>query len=176
MATRKNNVGTKITDVPLPVGEILQNHLENSNEPLAVAYRKHQSEKAESEVLFNTHFPNTEICINLKLLTFKPGRMADGVELLGCLRRDSEDHLTFREMLMQSFLRPKSQRKVYPYPYDGELISFTQRDDMTFRSHFKDFAISPTLTEKEVRKLGNKLKREFVNALLGLVEKKEGAR
>lgn len=121
-------------------------------------------------------FPNTEICVDLKLLTLKPVDLSYGDELLGYLRKDSEDHLTFTEKQKQTSEYGKSKKKTYPYPYKGELISFTQRDDGTFRSHFKDFAIPPTLTEKEVRKLGNKLKREFVDALLGLVEKKEVAR
>lgn len=126
--------------------------------------------------IFNTLFPSTEVCIDLKLYTLKPGRMSEGDELFGSLRKDSEDHLTFTQKPMPEMEQVKPHKKTYPYPYEGKLLSLTERDDKTLRVHFKDFEISPDLTEKEIRKLGNMIKREFVNALLGLIEKKEVAR
>lgn len=44
-------------------------------------------------------FPNTELCIDLKLLTRKPGRMITGKYLCGILTRDNDDHYTFIETL-----------------------------------------------------------------------------
>lgn len=40
-------------------------------------------------------FPNTELGIDLKLMTRKPGRLAVGEYLDGTITRDGEDHFSF---------------------------------------------------------------------------------
>ena len=40
-------------------------------------------------------YPNTELGIDLKLLTRKPGRLTDGEYLDGVITHDGEDHFTF---------------------------------------------------------------------------------
>lgn len=48
-------------------------------------------------------FPNTELGINLKLMTRKPGRLAVGEYLDGTITRDGEDHFFFhpRQLLQE---------------------------------------------------------------------------
>ena len=41
-------------------------------------------------------YPNTESCIDLKLLTRKPGRIGIGNSLSGALSHDREDHPQYR--------------------------------------------------------------------------------
>ena len=44
---------------------------------------------------FNNFYPNTELGIDLKLMTKEPGRMAVGEYLDGAITHDGEDHFTF---------------------------------------------------------------------------------
>lgn len=160
MATRKNNVGTKKTNVPRLTSDILREANIMNDLPFPM-------DEVE-EVMINPTwglFRNTELCVDVKSFLLFDRVMKKGKRYYGFFTKDSEDHITLVE-------KEKLSASRYDRVYNGELISFTLRDDMTYRSHFKEFVIPPTLTEKEVRKLGNKLKREFVNTLLGLVEKK----
>ena len=54
---------TRFSNEPRPVSDILSEML-SSNSPLARGYRQHQSV-----------YPNTEPCVDLKLLTREPGRL-----------------------------------------------------------------------------------------------------
>lgn len=145
------------------IGDVIEDILSSDSE-FAIAQRE-RKERFDC----TGRYHNTELCVDVKTLLIIDRVMQTGKRYNGFFTKDSEGHITLVEKAKQTYFR-------YDKKFDGELISLTQRDDGTFRSHFKDFAISPTLTEKEVRKLGNKLKREFVDALLGLVEKKEVAR
>lgn len=89
---------------PRLVGEILHNYFENSNEPMAVAYRE------------RLH-PNTELCVDIKLLTQKRGPMEDGEEIIGVIKRDSEMHFTFTEVQPKQFTE-YSQLKSNNYEKD----------------------------------------------------------
>lgn len=42
-------------------------------------------------------YPNTELGIDLKLMTKEPGRMAVGEYLDGAITHDGEDHFTFQD-------------------------------------------------------------------------------
>lgn len=123
--------------------------------------------------LFKDLHPNTELGMDVKLLTRRAGRLPIGEQTPGFLTRDSETHMTFEEGVVAEL--KKERQKRYPKPYDGLLLSFTQRDDSTYRSHFKDFVIDPTLSEKQVRKLANSIKNEFVSGYLSLLEKRKAA-
>ena len=79
---------------------------------------------------FNFH-PNTELGINLKLITREPGRMPVGKYLDGMITRDSEDHYTFLETL------PPKVYKRNPHVYVGKYITITRRDDGGLRPNFK---------------------------------------
>ena len=82
---KKNREGSEAQYGPRTVGEILHDFLENSNEPLAVAFRHRKA------------YANTELCVDLKLLKQKPGRLRVGKCLEGILTRDGEEHFTFIE-------------------------------------------------------------------------------
>lgn len=84
-------------------GEILREYLEKSDEPLAVAYREHiaeadeEKEEEDEDQLFVNLFPNTELSVDLKLLTRKPGRLSKDVFIDGSLVYNGNQHFTFRE-------------------------------------------------------------------------------
>lgn len=119
-------------------------------------------------ILFRDLFPNTELGIDLKLLTRKPGRLPIGEPLPGILTRDSETHMTFMEGYVSV---AKRRQKRNPKPYDGMLLSYTQREDGTYRCNFKDFVIKPSLTMNELRKMANKIRNEIINGYPGRIEK-----
>ena len=60
---KKNNwsVGSEAQYEPRTAGEVLQEFLNESSSPFAQAYRQHRAV-----------FPNTEMCVDLKLLTREP--------------------------------------------------------------------------------------------------------
>lgn len=79
---------------------------------------------------FNFH-PNTELGINLKLITREPGRMPEGKCLEGTITRDSEEHYTFREIL------PPTAYKRNPRVYNGKFITITRKKDGSLQPNFK---------------------------------------
>ena len=89
MDTIKKNhaAGQKKQYGPRLVGEILHDYLENSNEPLAAAYR---------DGLFRELYPDSHPCIDLKVLTRQPAHKEIGDMILGTLVRSSEDQFTVR--------------------------------------------------------------------------------
>lgn len=82
---KKYRVGSEAQYGPRTVGEILHDFLENSNEPLAVAFRHRKA------------YATTEPCVDLKLLTQKPGHLPVGECLEGVLTHDGTDHFRFVE-------------------------------------------------------------------------------
>ena len=120
----KNNtsrVGSEAQYDPRPVGEILNEFLENSDAPLAVAYR---------ERLFKDLFPNTEPCVDLKLLTRKPGSLNIGDSLPGSIIHDDERHFTFLEGVQDK--KPMNVQR-NPRVYKGEFINVVRKEDGTMR-------------------------------------------
>ena len=47
--------------------------------------------------LFKSLYPHTELGVDIKFLTFKPGRLPVGRKLEGEITHDEEDHFTFVE-------------------------------------------------------------------------------
>ena len=76
-------------------------------------------------------YPNTELGINLKLITREPGRMPVGKYLDGMITCDSEDHYTFLETL------PPTAYKRNPRVYNGKFITVTRKKDGSLQPNFK---------------------------------------
>ena len=66
-------------------------------------------------------FPNTELGIDLKLMTRKPGRLAVGEYLDGTITRDGEDHFSF----IQDDSCKKKVKVIQrnPHVYEGTFIN-----------------------------------------------------
>ena len=167
----KNNKRSRVRSEaqygPRTVGEILHNYLENSNEPLARAYREH-STVAEHE---GWH-PNTEFSVDLKTILRSDRRMKTGKEYQGVLRRDwdaeveefrcRDAHLTFIETVRMT------AGKRNPHVFDGQHITVTRRDDGSLRPNFKPM---PKLgANMSVDNYAFEVYRELRQALKGLVE------
>ena len=125
---------------PRVIGDII-NEMLLSNEPLANAFRNWLAEREKTRAaeeqskvtrLFVDIFPNTEPCIDLKLLTQQPGRMDVGAILRGILTRDGEEHYTFLEEGDQQ--KASSQRN--PHVYRGRFINVNQSGDGTLYPTF----------------------------------------
>ena len=94
----KNNRERSAQHEPRLAGEILHDYLENGNDAFAVAYRQRKAKKdGEPDQLFNGIYPDTHLCVDLKLLTRKPGHVPVGTCLSGVLKRDGERHFTLLE-------------------------------------------------------------------------------
>ena len=96
-------------------------------------------------------YPNTELGVDLKLVTQEQGRMELGEYLDGMITRDGEDHFTFVENATE---QRKAERR-NPTIYMGQWINVKRRADGTVYPTFKrtqrigagelgDYAVSTT--------------------------------
>ena len=91
---------------------------------------------------FNNFYPNTELGIDLKLITRKPGRLGIGEYLDGAITHDGEDHFTF----VQNDSEKKKDKVVQrnPHVYEGTYINVNRKKDGTLYPTFN----RPQFTEK----------------------------
>lgn len=70
-------------------------------------------------------YPNTELGIDLKLITRKPGRLGIGEYLDGAITHDGEDHFTF----VQNDSEKKKEKVVQrnPHVYEGTYINVNRK-------------------------------------------------
>ena len=87
-----------------------------------------------SNKLVKGFYPNTELGIDLKLLTRKPGRLTDGEYLDGVITHDGEDHFTF----VQNDSEKKKDKVVQrnPHVYEGTYINVNRKKDGTLYPTF----------------------------------------
>lgn len=119
----------------------------------------------------NSLYPNTELSVDLKLLTRRPGPMLIDEILPGCLSRDCEDHFTFIQdaEVKKRNARPHTRN---PHEYEGDCINVSRRADgylyPTFRlPHYSDRYTFPDFCREAAEEL-LMVARAFEN--LGLVE------
>ena len=148
---------------PRIVGEILHDYLENSNEPLAVAYREHTIESEEQGWNRNTH-----LGVDLKTLLRSDSKMKVGKDYQGILRRDEiceefryDEHFTFVETVAQGV------EKRNPHVYVGQYITITRRGDGTYRPNFRPVKMGADFS---VEKYAAGVSNELLWALEGLIE------
>lgn len=154
---------------PRIVGEILHDYLENSNEPLAVAYREHTTESEEQG-----WYSNTDLGCEVKTILRSDVRMKTGKEYQGVLRLDSEGivdeflyrdpHFTFVETV------PQTAGKRNPHVFDGQYITVTRRDDGSLRLNFKEL---PKGANFNLERFALGVYNELCMALGGLIEEGE---
>ena len=167
---KKNNntrAGSEKQYGPRLAGEILHDYLENSNEPLAVAYRE-QSTDAEDQGWHR----NTDLAVDLKTLLRSDTSMKTGKEYQGVLRRDSDaeiedfrcrdPHYTFWETASLAI------RKRNPHVFVGKYITVTRRGDGSLHPNFKPLKMDKDFNLERYT-LG--VSNELMWALEGLVER-----
>jgi len=103
MATRNFKKRPSDSHEPKAVGVILDEML-RSDSRFATAYRRYKEAvevEAEAEVetaqLFRDLFPDTHLCVDLKLLTHQQERIHVGAYLNGTITRNGEDTFLFIE-------------------------------------------------------------------------------
>lgn len=165
---KRTRAGSEAQYGPRLAGKILHNYLENSNAPMARAYREHTAEAQEQ----GWH-PNTELGCDLKTLLRSDKLMKIGKDYQGVMRRDSEGdidefychdaHYTFVETTRQA------DRKRNPHVFEGRYITVTRRDDGTPRPNFRPM---PTAEgDFTVERYAMGVANELLWALEGLLEK-----
>ena len=159
----RKRAGSEVQYGPRLAGEILHDYLENSNEPLAVAYRERTTDSEKQG--WN---PNTHLSVDLKTLLRSDSRMKAGKNYQGILRRDEEieefrydEHFKFIETV------PPTAGKRNPHVFDGKFITVTRRDDGSLRLNFKELKTGPDF-DLERYALG--VYNEICMALGGLIE------
>ncbi len=168
MATKRFVNRPSDSHEPKAVGVILQGVL-CSDSHLANGYRRFREALAEeeaeasSEALFKGFYPNTELGVDLKLITRERGRMRVGAYLNGIITRDDEDHYCFTQT------QPQSAGKRNPHLFDGQYITVTRRDDGSLRLNFKELRRGAGFS---VERFSFGVYRELYGALKGLIEEK----
>lgn len=129
---------------PRLIGEVINEFLHGQT-PFARA-RRHRKGRAWTGL-----YPNTELDVDLKLVTQEQGPMELGEYLDGMITRDGEDHFTFVENATE---QRKTERR-NPSIYMGQWINVKRRADGTVYPTFKrtkgigagklgDYAVSTT--------------------------------
>ena len=143
----------------------MHDYLNNSNEPLAVAYREHATEDNHQ----GWH-PNTHLCVDVKTLLRSDRIMKVEKEYQGILRRDVnidefhyDEHYTFVETV------PQTAGKRNPHVYDGKYITVTRRDNGSLRLNFKEL---PKGADFNLERFALGVYNEICMALYGLVEER----
>ena len=168
---------------PKSIGDIL-NEMLQSDELLAAGFRKHKAGKTskagkafhdadetiEGEAghgcLFTDLFPNTELSVDLKIISRRPGQLDEGKMLAGVITRDDYDHYTFMENAPKHVAQPQRNPHVYLGHYinvnrgaDGKPYPTFCRPAYTKNFRFEDFC---------------RLAADELYVVAGLVEKKSG--
>ena len=144
---KRTRAGSEKQYGPRLVGVILHDYLENSDEPFARAFREHIAEaEREADQLFVDIHPNTESCVDIKLMTRQPGRMPLGEYLPGMLTRDGEDHFLFIENADKKRVAARRNPRIYRGRYinvvrhaDGSLVLTFNRPTLNESFTFQDF-------------------------------------
>ena len=133
----RETAGSRNSNEPRRVGQIIIDDVLFSNEhPLGVSYRQRK--------LFKDFYPNTELDVDLKLLTRQPGRMSSGAYLDGAITRVSETSFCFIQNDAEKKWLMVTPRN--PHIYTGKRINVNRRNDGTLyptfnRPHYtKDFS------------------------------------
>lgn len=136
---------------PRIAGRILREFLENSNDPLAVAYRERMAESEEEEdvedQLFRDLWPNTELDSILKLLTRKPGRLSIGERIVGSITRDGENHYTFLEDAHKVKKVVTNRTTIF---IRGQYVNLRLKADGSFYPTFNRPKFSEDLTSQDI--------------------------
>lgn len=136
---------------PRHISEII-NEIFSSSTPFARSWRRRSAA-----------YPNTELGIDLKLITVTPGRIGIGDCRGGMITRDSDDHYLFIEN--SSSRSPQPQRS--PHVYEGRCINVSRKPDGTLRPalnrpkysssfSFKNFCLDAAQELLQVACLGEK--------------------
>ena len=135
---------------PKVIGEVLIKCFQ-SDEPFARAFREHSAEaeaEREADQLFVDIHPNTESCVDIKLLTRQPGRMPVGEYIDGVLTRDGEYLFRFVENAKKRVVAHRNPR-VYRGRFinvvrhaDGSLVLTFNRPVLTEDFSFRDYCLA----------------------------------
>lgn len=117
----------------------------------------------------STLFPNTEMCVDLKLLTHEPCRLCLGETISGAITRDGEEHFTFVEDASEK--KPTIVRR-HPIVYGGLRVNVHRRDDgmlyptfnrpaYTAKFTFRDFCCEAA---QELLAVASLVKNEAINS------------
>ncbi len=159
----KNAAGPRKKYGPRLAGEILHDYLNNSNEPLAVAYREHATEDNHQ----GWH-PNTHLCVDVKTLLRSDRTMKAGKEYPGVLRRDVEiDEFRYNEIFTFVETVPLTAGKRNQHVFNGKYITVTRRDDGSLRLNFKEL---PKGADFNLERFAFGVYNELCMALGGLVD------
>lgn len=157
--TKALNSGSASSHEPRLVGEIINDILQ-SNSPLARGYRQHQQA-----------YPNTELCVDLKLLTREPGRIRIGNYLDGAITRDADDHFLFIENASAKKRNDVQQRN--PHIYHGVYININRKPNGTLYPTFNRPQFNEQFTFLEFcRKAAEELMQVASGFATGLGEEK----
>ena len=113
-------------------------------------------------------YPDTHLCVDLKVVSRKPGHMYVTASKGGVLQRDGEDHFTFFEdaLFEDASVRSAARRRT-SYLFRGRYISLTLCADGSLRLNFRRVPMGRGF---RVERYALGVYNEICQALCGLVE------
>ena len=121
----------KMTGIPLRTSSY-QRGLFNTQKKMIIVLNGNMNESSSKDE--KRFYPNTELGIDLKLMTKEPGRMAVGEYLDGAITHDGEDHFTFVQNDSEKKMQKVVQRN--PHVYEGTFINVNRKKDGTLYPTF----------------------------------------
>lgn len=137
MATKHVKKSLSGSHEPKAVGAILDETLRSDSRFANACQRLKKAsadeEDEEDDRLFRELFPDTHLCVDLKILSRKPGRMRVGESINCMLTRDGEDHFKAVETASE-MKRAAEQRN--PIVFYGLRVNVHHRSDGTLYPTF----------------------------------------
>ncbi len=136
----KNCAGSKNTNDPRLVEEIVNDIITNCQSPFAAAYRQRQARQNASRT--ESLHPNTMLCVDVKTLLrhdrhLQPGKNYDGML---CLKEKADEYRC--DELVVFTERTPIVNKRNPRVFDGKFVTITQREDGSSRANLKPVEIT----------------------------------
>lgn len=173
-----DEAGVEVQYAPCTTGENLNENFENGIKFLLASIRKQVAEHGElfydavlADKLFKTLFPNTELGVDLKLLTLESGRLAVGGSLPGVIFRIDDYDYVFVQAA-ESKKEMASEKEVVkrnPHVYVGDHITYTCRDNVELRPNFKPMVIGGDFC---IEAYALAVANELIAGYYGFIEKK----
>ena len=118
---------------PKAVGEILDEIL-RSDSRFAASYRRYkEAVNTEEEVENDRLYPDSHLCVDVKVFSTKPGRMPMDTFLEGYFTRSSEDQFLLSEKAVDKKLKTLTRN---PVIFAGDCVNVHMSADGTKRLYF----------------------------------------
>ena len=159
--------GSRKENEPRLLGSIVDEML-HGNSPLAIGYRQYITSKENAAEVEECGWNrNTDLSMDVKTFLREDRITKIGKDYPGVLRRNSDDHYSFVEIIPMISTAGKRN----PHVFNGKYITVTRRDDGSYRPNFKPMKVDADFS---IVAYAYGVAKELIKALKGLVKEGNG--